>query len=249
MSDNKQFRSEEARKNYEKAERQREQAKKRKALDAKKTEMYNSAKSWLKQNPFKALVAAAIVIAVIALTAVVVGTVSDPLKGKQDNWLIVNVSGTTSADYRHLGTFDVPAGFTLDDYSTYSDETTQDFFCIANDQNAIVQDVYISGSRALRAADFPTNILSYGFHKAAGEPRQLTVAGKDCHALYLVTDESEYYGDGMNLAHMSFYFDTDEGACVTATFRSNMMPFDELPDEAAMLAEAERVLANLTLVK
>ncbi len=249
MSDNKQFRSEEARKNYEKAERQRAQAKNRKERSAKAAEMSDYAKEWLTLHPIKSLVAMALVSVVIAVVILVGNAVTDPLRGKQDNWLIVNVSGTTNADYRHLGTFDVPEGFTLDDYSTYSDEATQDFFCIADDKTSLVQDVYISGSRALRAADFPTNILSYGFHKAAGEPRQLTVAGKECHALYLVTDESEYYGEGMNLAHMSFYFDTDEGACVTATFRSNMMPFDELPDEAAMLAEAERILEGLTLVK
>lgn len=249
MSENKQFRSEEARKNYEKAERQRVQAQKRKALNAKKTEMSDYAKAWLKQNPLKALVAAAIVIAVIALAAVAVNAVTDPLKGKQDNWLIINVSNTQNHDYRHLANFDIPAGYTLDDYSTYSDEVTQDFFCIADDMAAIVQDVYISGSKALRAADFPATILSYNLHKEAGEPRTLTVAGKDCSALYMVTDESEYYGEGLHMAHMSFYFDTDEGACVTATFRSNMMPLDQLPDEATMLAEAERILANLTLVK
>ena len=112
-----------------------------------------------------------------------------------------------------------------------------------------MQDLYISGSKALKAAEFPTTILSYNLHKAAGEPRQLTVAGKACHAIYLVTDESEYYGEGLHMAHMSFYFDTDEGACITATFRSNMMLLEELPDEATMLAEAERLLANLTLVK
>ena len=249
MSDNKHFRSEEARKHYEQAERQRTQAKKRKALNTKMAEMSNDAKTWVKQYPRKALAAVVIVVAVIALAAVIVNAVTDPLKGKQDNWLIMNVSSTTNADYRHLADFDIPEGFTLDDYSTYSDETTQDFFCIADDKNALVQDVYISGSKALRAADFPATILSYGFHKAAGEPRQLTVAGKDCYALYLVTDESEYYGEGMTLAHMSFYFDTAENACVTATFRSDMMPFEQLPDEATMLAEAERILANLTLVK
>ena len=249
MSENKQFRSEEARKNYEKAERQRIRAAKRKAMNAKKAEMSNQAKAWLKQNPLKALVAAVIVIAVIALAAAAVNTVTDPLRGKQDNWLIINVSNTQNHDYRHLANFDIPAGYTLDDYSTYSDKTTQDFFCIADDKAAIVQDVYISGSKNLRAADFPAAILSYNLHKEAGEPRTLTVAGKDCSALYMVTDESEYYGEGLHMAHMSFYFDTDEGACVTATIRSNMMPLDQLPDEATMLAEAERILANLTLAK
>ena len=245
----KQFRSEEARKNYEQAERRRVKAKKRKERSAKQAELCGRAKAWLKQNPRKVIAAAAIVIVVIVLATVVINAVSDPLKGKQDDWLIINVSGTTNSDYRHLADFTIPAGYTRDDYSTYSDETTQDFFCIADDRTALVQDVYISGSRALRAAEFPANILSYGFHKAAGEPRQLTVAGKDCYALYLVTDESENYGEGKTLAHMNFYFDTDEGACVTAIFRSEMLPFEQLPDEAAMLAEAERILEGLTLVK
>lgn len=250
MSDHKQFRSEESRKNYEKAERQRAQAQKRKSRNARYAEMSHAAAAWLKQRPLQAIGTAAAVIAVIVLAAALIRAVSDPLRGKQDNWLIANVSGTTDTDYRHLADFDIPQGFTRDDYSTYPDETTQDFFCIAEDRSSIVQDVYVSASKAqLHAADFPTTILSYNLHKAAGEPRQLTVAGKDCHALYMVTDESEYYGEGLHLAHMSFYFDTDEGACVTAIFRSNMMPIDELPDEAAMLAEAERILENLTLVK
>lgn len=247
---NQHFRSEEARKNYESAERQRTKTKQRKARHAKAAEMGQQAKTWLTHNPLKSLAAAAAAIILIILAVAVTNAVTDPLKGKQDNWLIVNVSGTANADYRHLADFDIPQGYTRDDYSTYSDEITQDFFCIANDQTAVVQDVYISASKAqLSAAEFPATVLSYNLHKAAGEPRQLTIAGKDCHALYMVTDESEYYGEGLHLAHMSFYFDTDEGACVTAIFRSNMMPLDELPDEAAMLAEAERILANLTLVK
>lgn len=249
MSENKQFRSEEARKNYEKAERQRTQAKKRKARNAKAAEMSDYAKEWLALHPIKSLVTMALVSVIIAVVIFVGNAVSDPLRGKQDNWLIMNVSDAQHPDYRHLADFDIPAGYTRDDYSTYSDGVTQDFFCIADDKTAIVQDVYISGSKALRAADFPATILSYNLHKAAGEPRTLTVAGKDCSALYMITDESEYYGEGLHMAHMSFYFDTDKGACVTATFRSNMMPLDQLPDEATMLAEAERILANLTLVK
>ena len=249
MGENKQFRSEEARKNYEKAERQRAQAKKRKALNAKKAELSGHAKAWLTEHPRKALAAAAIVLAVIALAVVVIGAVSDPLKGKQDNWVIINTSNTTNANYRHLADFDIPQGYTRDDYSTYSDDVTQDFFCIADDRSAIVQDVYISGSKNLSAADFPATVLSYNLHKEAGEPRQLTVSGKEGYALYLITDESEYYGEGLHMAHISIYFDTAAGACVTTTFRSNMMPLEELPDEATMLAEAERILANLTLVK
>ena len=245
----KQFRSEEARKNYEKAERQRTRAKQCKARAAQTEALIGKAKSWLKNNTRLALTAAAAVMMVMIAASALASVLSDPLKDKQDNWLIINTAAPgKAARYEHLADFTVPAGYTLDEYSTYDDEVTQDFFCIAQDQSAVVQDVYVSGSTALKAADFPTTILSYNLHKAAGEPRQLTIHGQPCHALYMVTDESEYYGEGLNLAHMSFYFDAGD-ACVTAILRSNMLPMDQLPDEAALLAEAEKLLSGLTLTK
>ena len=245
----KQFRSEEARKNYEKAERQRTRAKQRKARAAKTEELIGKAKAWLKNNTRLALTAAAAVMMVMIAASALASVLSDPLKDKQDNWLIINTAAPgKAARYEHLADFTVPAGYTLDEYSTYDDEETQDFFCIAQDRSAVVQDVYVSGSTALKAADFPATILSYNLHKAAGEPRQLTIHGQPCHALYMVTDESEYYGEGLNLAHMSFYFDAGD-ACVTAILRSNMLPMDQLPDEAALLAEAEKLLSGLTLTK
>ena len=245
----KQFRSEEARKNYEKAERQRTRAKQRKARAAQTEELIGKAKAWLKNNTRLALTAAAAVVMVMIAASALASVLSDPLKDKQDNWLIINTAAPgKAARYEHLANFTVPAGYTLDEYSTYDDEVTQDFFCIAQDQSAVVQDVYVSGSTALKAADFPAIILSYNLHKAAGEPRQLTIHGQPCHALYMVTDESEYYGEGLNLAHMSFYFDAGD-ACVTAILRSNMLPMDQLPDEAALLAEAEKLLSGLTLTK
>lgn len=245
----KQFRSEEARKNYEKAERQRTRAKQRKARAAQTEELIGKAKAWLKNHTRLALTAAAAVMMVMIAASALASVLSDPLKDKQDNWLIINTAAPgKAARYEHLANFTVPAGYTLDEYSTYDDEVTQDFFCIAQDQSAVVQDVYVSGSTALKAADFPAIILSYNLHKAAGEPRQLTIHGQPCHALYMVTDESEYYGEGLNLAHMSFYFDAGD-ACVTAILRSNMLPMDQLPDEAALLAEAEKLLSGLTLTK
>lgn len=245
----KQFRSEEARKNYEKAERQRTRAKQRKARAAQTEALIGKAKAWLKNNTRLALTAAAAVVMVMIAASALASVLSDPLKDKQDNWLIINTAAPgKAARYEHLANFTVPAGYTLDEYSTYDDEVTQDFFCIAQDQSAVVQDVYVSGSTALKAADFPAIILSYNLHKAAGEPRQLTIHGQPCHALYMVTDESEYYGEGLNLAHMSVYFDAGD-ACVTAILRSNMLPLDQLPDEATMLAEAEKLLSGLNLTK
>ena len=250
MSDKKNFRSEEARKNYEKNEKQRQQAQKRKAARQKTGEMSDYAKAWLAEHPIKSLLTVAAVAVLLTLAMLISTALNDPLKGKQANWLILDVSASSKAhDYQHLADFDIPAGYTRGEYSLYDDGVQQDFFCEAEDAANPVQDVYVSGAKGISAAEYPAVVLSYNIHKESGDPRQLTIGGKECSALYLVSDESEWSGDGMAIAHMSFYFDTDKGACVSATFRSGTMPFDQLPDEAAMLAEAERVLAGLTLVK
>lgn len=250
MSSKKSFRTEEARKNYEKAERERLQARKRKERQNKTGEMSGNAKAWLKQNPLKAMLAAAAVVAVIVLVWLGCRAAFDPLAGRQDNWLILDVSPSSrSHNYQHLASFDMPEGYTRGDYSLYDDGVQQDFFCLAEDAGNPVQDVYVSGAKGITAAEYPATVLAYNIHKEAGEPRQLTIGGKECSALYLVSDESEWSGNGMAIAHMSFYFDTDKGACVTATFRSGTMPLEQLPDEAAMLAEAERVLAGLSLAE
>jgi hypothetical protein len=113
----------------------------------------------------------------------------------------------------------------------------------------VIQDVYVTGAKGVKAADYPAMVLSYGIHKEAGEPKTLMIGGQECSAVYLISDESPWDGEGMAIAHMSFYFDTPHGACVSATFRSGTMPYEQLPDEATLQVAAEKILANLTLVK
>ena len=249
MGEQKKFCSDAARKNYEKAERQRAQAIKRKENQAKQAAWTANVLAWLKQNPKQALLAAAALVAVIVLVCVGCKAAFDPLKNKQDNWLILDVSANSSHDYRHLADFNIPQGYTKDAYSLYDDGVQQDFFCKADDANAVIQDVYVTGAKGVKAADYPAMVLSYGIHKEAGEPKTLTIGGQECSAVYLISDESPWDGEGMAIAHMSFYFDTLHGACVSATFRSGTMQYDQLPDEATLQAEAEKILANLTLVK
>ena len=249
MGENKQFRSEAARKNYEKAERQRAKAIRRKELQAKRTACTARAKAWLKQNTRQAAIAAVCVVAVIVLVCLGCKLAFDPLRGRQDNWLILDVSASKTPNYQHLADFNIPQGYVLDSYSLFDDGVQQDFFCIAEDEGAIVQDVYITGAKGINAAEYPATILSYGIHMEAGEPRTLTMGGQECSAVYLISDESEWDGEGMAIAHMSFYFDTEYEACVSATFRSGTMQYDQLPDEATLQAEAEKILANLTMVK
>ena len=205
---------------------------------------------WLKQHPKKAAIIAIAVLAVIVLAWLGCKVAFDPLRGKQDSWLILDVSANSkSPSYQHLADFTIPAGYARDDYSLYKDGVQQDFFIIAEDESAVVQDVYVTGAKGISAADYPAVVLSYGLHKEAGEPRTLTLNGQACSAVYLVSDESQWDGEGMAIAHMSFYFDTGSNACVSATLRSGTMDFSQVPDEAAMLAAAERLLAGLTIVK
>lgn len=250
MGEQTKFRSEEARKNYEKNEKQRAQAKKRKAHKEQAGALTAKASAWLKKNPKQALMATAAIIVVIVLIVLAGRALTDPLKGKQDNWLILDTSPSSKAQrYEHLADFDIPAGYTRGEYSLYKDGVQQDFFCEATDAANPVQDVYVTGAKGVNAAEYPATILAYGLHKEAGEPRTLTIGGKECSAIYLISDESQWSGEGMAIAHMSFYFPTDTNACVSVTMRSGTMDFAQLPDEATMLAEAEKILSGLTIMK
>ncbi len=249
MGDTKKFRNEEARKNYEKNEKLRAQAMKRKAAQSKQHEMSEYAKAWLAEHPMKSLLTASALVVAIAVILLITQALTDPLKDKQDNWLILDTAANGDPRYEHLADFDIPAGFTRDDYSLYKDGIQQDFFCIAEDEANPVQDVYVTGAKGIDAMSYPQVILDYGLHKEAGEPRQLTINGQACSALYLISDESEWSGEGMAIAHMSFYFPTATNACITVTLRSGTMPAEQLPDEATLLAEAEKLLAGLTIVE
>lgn len=249
MGERTKFRSEEARKNYEKNEKQRQQAMKRKAAKSKQAERSDYAKTWLAQHPMKALLAAAAVVAVIVLAVLAGRALTDPLKGRQDNWLILDTAVSGNPRYEHLADFNIPAGFARDEYSLYKDGKQQDFFCVAQDASNPVQDVYVTGAKGVDAMTYPETILAYGIHKEAGEPKRLTIAGQECSAVYLVSDESEWSGEGMAIAHMSFYFPTSTNACVSVTLRSGTMAYEQLPDEATLLKEAETLLAGLTIIK
>lgn len=249
MGEQKHFRSEEARKNYEKAERQRTKAALRKARNAQTAEMNEYAKAWMAAHPIQSVLTVAAIAVVLTVVMLVSTALTDPLRGQQDNWLILDVAAKGDPDYRHLADFNAPAGYTKGDYTLYKDGVQQDFFYTADDANAAVQDVYISGAKGVKAADYPATVLAYGIHKEAGESKQLTIGGQACSAVYLVSDESPWDGEGMAIAHMAFYFDAPYNACVSATFRSGTMPYEQLPDEATLQAEAEKILAGLSVVK
>lgn len=260
MGEQRQFRSEQARKNYEKVERQRARAMKRKAAKATQADASAKAKDWLKSNRKQAVIAAACALAAIVLVWLGCKWFVGPggsipnffgtLVGKQDHWLVIDTAedGKTPR-YHHLADFAVPEGYQLDDFSVYDDGMQQDFYCTALAEDGIVQDIYISGAKNVSAEAYPSLLLAYGFHSEAGEVTYADIAGKDAYYVCLTFDESDTDGEGMAYRSLCIYIDTDKGACITAMVNSRTLPQAELPDEAALLQEAESILSGLTLVK
>lgn len=260
MGEQKQFRSEEARKNYEKQEKLRARAAQRKALTAKKNELIAKAKSWLAGNKKLATtiaVAAAVVIVLVWLLCKWFvgpgGSIPNffgHLVGVQDNWLIIDTADKNADPrYHHLADFDIPEGYKKDNFTVFTDGIQQDFYCTPVEKGGLICDFYISAPKNTTGKAYLDLLLSYQTHKTASEPKTAVIAGKNVDYVYMNFDESDTDGEGMGFSCLCIYMDTKQGSCVSAMINSYTVPEAEMPGEAELLAEAEYILAGLTLVK
>ncbi len=260
MSDRKQFRSEKTRKNYEKQEKKRAAAARRKALRTKTDSLLLTAKAWLRENRRQAAIIAGAAALVIALAWLGCQYFVGPggsipnffgsLVGVEPDWLVINTAAEGKAPrYHHLADFAMPEGYELAEFTAFDDEKHQDFYIQPIQEGGLVCDAYVSGAKNMKAGEYIPVLLSYGMHKEATEPRQGIIAGKEAHYVCLTFDESDTDGEGMGYRALCIYMDARAGACVSAMVSSDTLPFEELPDEAALLAEAEKILSNLTLME
>ena len=112
MGEQKQFRSEQARKNYQKQERQRALAARRKALRSHLQSLSDSALSWLKENTRQA-----VIIAVAAVLAIVLlwlgckwcfgpgGSLPNffgALRGVEETWVVADLNPHTNSHRNSL---------------------------------------------------------------------------------------------------------------------------------------------------
>ena len=260
MGEQKQFRSEQARKNYEKQEKLREQAAKRKAYQAKKDEASGRVKEWLKvhSKQVRIVVIAAVIVLIAAwlLCKWFVGPGGSipnffgHLVGVQDNWLILDTADKNADNrYHHLADFDIPEGYKKDEFTVFTDNVQQDFYCTPVEEGGLICDFYISAAKNMSGEKYLETLLSYQSHKEASEPRKAVIAGKDVSYVYMTFDESDTDGEGMGFSCLCIYADTKQGSAVSAMINSYTVPFAEMPDEAALLQEAEYILSGLTIVK
>lgn len=277
MEKQKQFRSEEARKNYERQERQRVRAARRKKLRAKKQEAKAKSAAWLKANPKKAALTALAVIAAAVLIYLGCKWCFGPggsipnffgyLRGVEDTWVVSDlnprsnqnrnssaVDGTPRSKtprYYHLATLEPLDGFTRDaDFPAMTNETNQDQHYIANEEDSLLASVYVFGIANKTAEKHMSDILStLSASNVSGEVVRETIGGFDTHYSYFVYDQdadesgvvAEAYGS------LCLCIDTTRDACVLVILNTPNLPKDEVPTADTLLAEAEKVLANLTV--
>lgn len=277
MGEHKQFRSEEARKNYEKQERLRIRAARRKKLRAQKQALTAKSAAWLKANPKRAALTALAVIAVVVLIWLGCKWCFGPggsipnffgyLRGVEDSWVVTDLNPRSNQNrnssavdgaprsktprYFHLATLESLDGFTQDtDFPAMTHETNQDLHYIADDEDGLLASVYVFGIANKTAEKHISDVLStLSVSNVSGEVMQETIGGFDTHYTYFVYDQEADASGEVTEAYGSLCLciDTTEDACVLVILNTPNLPKDELPTADDLLPEAEKVLANLSV--
>ena len=277
MGEKNQFRSEQARKNYQKQERQRALAAKRKAFNARKAEVTSKCTAWLKANRKQAILTACIALAVIVVLWLGMKWFVGPggslpnffghVRGIEDTWVVTDLNPRTNANsgssnvdgasrsktprYFHLATLKPLEGYTQDPGFTFNDdEINQDQHYINNDENALVNSVYVFGIANKTAEKHVADMHSVmGLSDVTSEIMTATIAGYDVQYLYFIYNQEPDETGAVTEAYSSLCMcvDTTEDACLLVTLNSYVVPVDQIPSVESMVAEAENVFRSLTV--
>lgn len=275
MGENKQFRSEEARKRYEKQEKRRIRAAQRKKLRAARQAAKAKSAAWLKENPRRAALTALAVIAAIVLIWLGCKWCFGPggsipnffghLRGVEDTWVVTDLNPRSNQNrnssavdgaprsktprYFHLASLEPLDGFTQDvGFTLNSDEMNQDQHYTAKEAGGLVESVYVFGIANKTAEKHMSDVLStLSVSNVSGEVMEETIGGFDTRHTYFVYDQEADENGEVTEAYGSLCLciDTTEDACVLVILNTYILPKDELPAADDLRAEAEKVLANL----
>lgn len=181
------------------------------------------------------------------------------LRTVESDWIVTNTGTTSKPKYFKMGEAADIEGYTVDpEYALSTDSHVQSFYYKADDETAPVQSVYLSGVANKTAAEMLETVMGYAYFESAGEVTTATIAGHDVQYAYFVygdtqtatdTDldgETEYVNGYPSLC---IYIDSVQDSCVLALLNGAVTPIDEVIAEDVLLAEAEKVLAALTVEK
>lgn len=169
------------------------------------------------------------------------------LVGVEQDWLVRNMGTSRSPRYYKFGEFTPLEGYTdkSAENNFSSDKKEQSFYYAAEDENAPVQSVYVSGVKEKTGAEMIETLRASGTYEEMGETRTGELAGVPVQYLYAIqanTEPADTY-----TAALIIYADTVQDSSVLVNIFSGKAAKDALPDEAALTAEAEEILSHLTL--
>lgn len=182
------------------------------------------------------------------------------LRNVEEDWLITNTGTTSNPKYFKMGEYTAPEGYTLDaDFSGSSDALNQAQYYNADDENALVQSVYVCGVRNIAAADQLATVLTYYTENSGA--KQATIAGHDVHYAYITYDSTQTtYDDEGNAVEVAeedrtgysglcMYIDTVQDSSVLVMLNSKDGPLADVVPEDQLFPEAEKFLSLLTIEK
>ena len=203
----------------------------------------------------------ALVVLVVGIWLVVKATVGPggsipnffgSLQGVQENWIVTNQGTDKAPRYYRMGAFDAPEGYTLDaEYKISSDKGDRTFYYKADDDSAVIKDIYLTGVRNKKASEMVTTVLNYSMFYGDPVISEEPVAGHEAKWIVgtLNDDETATEESELEIGHkqMTVYIDSVQDACVLALMTTKSAAQEELPSNEEVLAAAEELLSHLTV--
>lgn len=172
------------------------------------------------------------------------------LVDKQPDQIIQNLGTTKSPRYYCYGAMQSPEGYTLDPDSYAASSTKgeeQNFFFNADDENALIQEVYVTGIDGKTSLQMVEDVA--GNTMLAKEIVARDSAEIEGHTVnFLCYCMESSTKDGW-LTTLVMYEDSIRDGCVLVSCTSGKLPKDQLPTAEQMLAAAQPMLACLTVNK
>ena len=182
------------------------------------------------------------------------------LRNVEENWIIANLNNNDSPRYYKMGEYEAPEGYTkVEDDGLYTDKLVQTQAYVADDENAVVQEMYVAGVRNISAAEQINTVL--GYYTNSSEAKQATIAGFDVHYGYITYDTTPItYDDQGNPAEVAdedrtgnsglcMYIDGIKDSCVLVMLYGKEGPLAEVTTMEALEGEMEKFLTKLTIEK
>lgn len=175
------------------------------------------------------------------------------LQGVQENWIVTNQGTDRAPRYYKMGEFTAPEGYTLDpDNNISSDKLARNYFYKADDENAPIQSVYVSGIRSKTASEMIETVSGYNLYAEEATISEEPIGGMDTKWILgrinddeNATEESDFL---IGHAQMNVYLDSVQGGSVLVYMVSKTSaPVEEIPTNDVFLAEAERIMAGLSV--